>query len=264
MSAVNSYVTALTIAGSDSSGGAGIQADLKIFSALGVYGMSALTALTAQNTCGVKSVFEVSPEFVAEQIDAVFEDIRVDAVKIGMIHRAEIIEKVVDRLAHHRVKNIVLDPVMVAKGGANLLQKNAVDALRALFPLATVLTPNLPEASVLLGRPIQSENEMEAAANDLLETGVQSVLIKGGHLAGEKSSDYLVSRCGLSTWFVSNRIQTQNTHGTGCTLSAAIAARLAHGSDLKSAVAQAKEYLSTALKKGACFQLGKGHGPVHH
>lgn len=268
MTELKSCPTALSIAGSDSGGGAGIQADLKTFSALGVYGMSAITALTAQNTCEVKSVLDVSPRFLGEQIDAVFEDFQIQAIKIGMLNRAEIIEVVADRLSWHGAKNIVLDPVMVSKSGATLLQKNAISVLKKkLIPLSTILTPNLPEASILLGRLIQSREEMEHAAAELLNYGARSVIVKGGHSKEAKNSaDCFVNNenRGAALWLDSPRIETKNTHGTGCTFSAAIAAFLARSLNISTAVTEAKSYLTHALREGEKFRIGRKHGPVHH
>ncbi|HMP75360.1 MAG TPA: bifunctional hydroxymethylpyrimidine kinase/phosphomethylpyrimidine kinase [Kiritimatiellia bacterium] len=256
----------LTIAGSDSGGGAGIQADLKTFSALGGYGMSAITALTAQNTQGVRGIHEVPPAFVAEQIDAVLEDIGVDAVKIGMLASPAIITAVADRLRHHRVARVVLDPVMVATSGDKLLRDDAIEALQAeLFPLATVLTPNAREAEVLLGRPLRTDEDAAAAARDLLARGPGAVLVKGGHFDGTTSSDVLAGRGEADVrWFRAPRIDTRNTHGTGCTLSAAIAAGLGRGLLVFEAVREAKAYISAAITAGATLHIGRGHGPVHH
>ena len=239
---------ALTIAGSDSSGGAGIQADLKTFAALGVYGASVITALTAQNTQGVTGIHDVPADFVTKQIDAVFGDLAVNAVKIGMLSRVEAIEAVAAGLDRHNAANIVLDPVMVATSGDRLLAKNAVETLtRRLFPRATVVTPNLPEAAALLGvGPARNEDEMEAQARALMKLGAQAVLIKGGHGAGEESVDLLVETSGHTRLAV-RRIRTTNTHGTGCTLSSAVAAGLARGLSLKGAVAAAKDYVTAAI-----------------
>lgn len=261
------YKTALTIAGSDSGGGAGIQADLKTFSALGTYGLSVLTALTAQNTRGVRAVSRVPADFVKDQIDAVFEDIAIDSVKIGMLHRTEIIAVVSNRLRRHRAKNIVLDPVMIAKDNSTLLRESAIAILKEkLIPLATILTPNLPEASALVGRPVKTVDDMRYAGETLLRLGPKSVLIKGGHLKGNRCDDLLMLKdCAAAPlWLTSPRINTANIHGTGCTLSAAIAANLAKGLDLRTAVLAAKAYLSDAIRRGTRFKLGNGHGPVCH
>ncbi len=255
----------LSIAGSDPSGGAGIQADLKAFSARGVYGMAALTALTAQNTQGVSAVHAVPPDFVAEQIRMVFVDVRVDAVKIGMIANAVIAEAVAGALEPHRGMPIVLDPVMVAKGGASLLDPRAVEALTTrLLPLATLITPNLPEAAALLGeREATDRAAMEAQALRLRALGPAAVLVKGGHLGGTESPDVLVSDAGAH-WFEAPRIPTKNTHGTGCSLSSAIAAELAKGSAPAEAVAAAKAWLAGAVATAGELSVGTGHGPVHH
>ncbi len=263
---MKTYHRTLTVAGSDSGGGAGIQADLKTFAALGCYGMSVITALTAQNTIGVSAIYAVPPEFVARQLDDVLEDIGADAVKIGMLHAPEVIRTVAERLRFYRASNIVLDPVMVAKSGDRLLQEEAIEALSTdLLPLATVITPNLPEAAVLFGRPIEGPEAMEAAARALARQGPAAVLLKGGHLAGERSPDLLYVRDGDTvTRFDASRVKTKNTHGTGCTLSSAIAAGLAHGLGLAEAVGRAKEYITGALRTGAGYRVGCGHGPVHH
>lgn len=255
----------LSIAGSDPSGGAGIQADLKAFSARGVYGMAALTALTAQNTRGVSAVHAVPPDFVAEQIRMVLAEVRVDAVKIGMIANAGIAEAVAGALEPHRGMPIVLDPVMVAKGGASLLDPRAVEALTTrLLPLATLITPNLPEAAALLGEPEAMNREtMEAQALRLRALGPAAVLVKGGHLGGTESPDVLVSKAG-TCWFEAPRIQTKNTHGTGCSLSSAIAAELAKGSAPAEAVAVAKAWLAGAVVAAGDLSVGTGHGPIHH
>jgi hydroxymethylpyrimidine/phosphomethylpyrimidine kinase len=258
------YYRVLTIATSDSGGGAGIQADLKTFSANGCYGMSVLAALTAQNTAQVTGIFPVPPEFVARQIDAVMTDIGTDAVKIGMLYSQDLIAVVAERLAYYQVKNIVVDPVMVSKSGARLLQADAVEALKTLlFPLAALVTPNLPEASDLLGRPVEKAEDMETACRDLAGFGPRAVLLKGGHLEGKQSPDLLYHGGGFS-YFTSERIETRNTHGTGCTLSSAIAAGLAKGMDIASAVGAAKKYIGAAIEAGALYAIGKGHGPVHH
>jgi phosphomethylpyrimidine kinase len=255
----------LSIAGSDPSGGAGIQADLKSFSARGVFGMAALTSLTAQNTQGVSGVVAVDPSFVAEQIRMVFTDVRVDAVKIGMIVNATIAEAVADVLESHQGIPVVLDPVMVAKGGASLLDPEAVEALRSrLLPLATVITPNLPEAAVLLGeRETADRATMGDQARRLLALGPAAVLLKGGHLAGEESPDVLVTR-ERTDWFDAPRIPTRNMHGTGCSLSSAIAAELAKGLSVRTATRIAKDWLTEAVEAADQLSVGSGHGPVHH
>ncbi|MDR7142722.1 bifunctional hydroxymethylpyrimidine kinase/phosphomethylpyrimidine kinase [Rhizobium sp. BE258] len=255
----------LSIAGSDPSGGAGIQTDLKAFSARGTYGMAVLTALTAQNTTGVSAVQTVSPAFVAEQIRMVFADVRVDAVKIGMIANAAIAEAVADALQPHRGIPIVLDPVMIAKGGATLLDIAAIGALTTrLLPLATMLTPNLPEAAALLGEGhAESREQMQDQARKLLTLGPGMVLLKGGHLGGNDSPDVLASADHI-TWFEAPRVPTKNTHGTGCTLSSALAAELAKGKSPEAAVAIAKRYLADAVAAAGQLGVGSGHGPVHH
>jgi hydroxymethylpyrimidine/phosphomethylpyrimidine kinase len=256
---------ALTIAGSDSSGGAGIQADLKTFAALGVYGASVITALTAQNTQGVGAIHDVPAGFIAAQIDAVFSDLDVAAVKIGMLSQTASIETVAIGLDRHHAKNIVLDPVMVAASGDRLLAPDAVAALRhALFPAALVITPNLPEAAALLdGEVARNEADMEAQARALLDLGARHVLIKGGHGEGESSVDLLVGQGGTER-FAAGRIATRNTHGTGCTLSSAIAAGLAKGLPLKAAVQAAKTYVTAAIAAADTLHVGHGHGPLHH
>lgn len=256
---------ALTIAGSDSSGGAGIQADLKTFAALGVYGASAITALTAQNTKGVAGIHAVPAAFVAAQIDAVFSDLDVGAVKIGMVAQAESIDAIASALSRWKPGHIVLDPVMVATSGDRLLAAEAVEALRTkLMPLASVITPNLPEAAALLDEPIaKSEAEIESQGRRLLGLGCRAVLIKGGHGEGTESIDYLVS-ADKTIALAAPRIATQNTHGTGCSLSSAVAASLAKGEDLETAVRNAKSWISAAIASADRFSVGHGHGPIHH
>ncbi|MEX0840898.1 MAG: bifunctional hydroxymethylpyrimidine kinase/phosphomethylpyrimidine kinase [Xanthobacteraceae bacterium] len=256
---------AITIAGSDSSGGAGIQADLKTFSALGVYGASVITALTAQNTQGVTAIHDVPPQFIAAQIDAVFSDLNVSAVKIGMLSRPEAIEAVAAGLDRHKARNVVLDPVMIAASGDRLLAPEAVAVLRRLLiPRALVITPNLPEAAALLDAPLaRTEPEMREQAEKLLALGARAVLIKGGHAQGAESVDILVEP-GAVARLAAARIATQNTHGTGCTLSSAIAAGLAKGLDLAEAVREAKAYVTAAIAAADRLKIGHGHGPVHH
>lgn len=254
----------LTIAGTDPTGGAGIQADIKTFSAMGAYAMSVVTAVVAQNTQGVRAFVALEPEFVAAQIDAVFEDVRVDAVKIGMVANEAIARAIAERLRHHGARNIVLDPVMVAKSGDHLLAPKAVSALRDfLVPLSDVITPNLPEAGVLLGlEPDWSLDEMRRQVRNLHAFGSRWVLLKGGHAGGETSVDLLHS--GDATVELSApRIATKNDHGTGCTLSAAIAALLP-SCDVEDAVRQAKDYLQGALAAADRLDVGHGHGPLHH
>lgn len=252
---------ALTIAGSDSGGGAGIQADLKTFSAFGVFGMSAITAVTAQNSLGVHGVFDLPPEFVARQIDVVLDDFGADAVKLGMLSTAEIVAAVADRLRAHRQRHIVVDPVMIAKSGDPLLQPSARAALvKEALPLAEVVTPNLPEAAVLAGMAVESERDMEEAARRILALGPRAVLVKGGHLSGE-AVDLLWDGRELSR-FHGPRVDSPNTHGTGCTFSAAIAAGLARGRPLVEAVREGKRYVTAAIREG--FRVGGGVGALRH
>lgn len=253
--------TALSIAGSDSSGGAGIQADIKTMTLNGVYAMSAVTALTAQNTTGVTGIFEVTPEFLAQQIDAVFTDIPPDAVKIGMVSSSELISVIADKLKEYGAKNIVVDPVMVSTAGARLMKEEALQALEnELIPLAAVITPNIPEAEILSGMKIQNAEDMTTAAKMIGDKFGCAVLLKGGHSISD--ADDLLYAEGSCKWFRGKRIDNPNTHGTGCTLSSAIAADLAKGYDLERAVECAKEYVSGAL--GAMLDLGKGSGPMNH
>ena len=251
----------LTIAGSDSSGGAGIQADLKTFAAHGVFGMSVITAVTAQNTCGVTAVQDISPDIITAQIDAVFSDIRVDAVKIGMVSRTKSIHAIAEALKKWKPPVIVVDPVMISKSGYPLLQPDACDALiKELLPLATLLTPNLPEAEAICGFIIKTEQEMEKAAAHIISLGAKAVLVKGGHL--ESSADDYLYNGKEGIWLPGERIVTEHTHGTGCTLSSALASNLAKGLPLTEAVKAAKVYVTTAIQHG--IALGKGHGPTHH
>ena len=253
--------TALTIAGSDSSGGAGIQADIKAMTMNGVYAMSAVTALTAQNTTGVRAIQESTPEFLAQQIDAVFEDIYPDAVKIGMVASSELIRVIADRLRYYKAKNIVVDPVMAATSGSSLMKNDAVQTLiEELLPLAAVVTPNIPEAQVLSGLTIETRADMEAAAKKIGDSHGCAVLLKGGHSISD-ANDLLYAGGGL-TWFEGRRIDNPNTHGTGCTLSSSIAAKLARGCSLTESVRQAKDYISGALS--AMLDLGQGSGPMDH
>ncbi len=253
--------TALTIAGSDSSGGAGIQADIKTMIANGVYAMSAITALTAQNTTGVTGIMEVTPEFLEEQLDNIFTDIRPDAVKIGMVSSGSLIRAIAGKLTQYQAENIVVDPVMVATSGAKLISDEAVQALKEyLLPMAAVLTPNVPEAEVLAGIPVKSEEDMETAAEIISETYHCAVLLKGGHQLNDAND--LLFRDGTAKWFRGKRIDNPNTHGTGCTLSSAIASNLAKGFALEESVERAKDYISGAL--GAMLDLGKGSGPMDH
>ena len=253
--------TALSIAGSDSSGGAGIQADLKTMTMNGVFAMSAVTALTAQNTNGVSAIMEATPEFLRQQIDAVFEDIRPDAVKIGMVSSQGLIEVIADRLAAYRAERVVVDPVMVATSGSRLLEPDAVTALEErLLPLATVATPNIPEAEILSGLSIRTEADMERSARIISEKHGCAVLCKGGHNVNDAND--LLWADGKATWFRGKHIDNPNTHGTGCTLSSAIAANLAKGFDLAESVRRAKDYISGALS--AMLDLGRGRGPMNH
>ena len=253
--------TALSIAGSDSCGGAGIQADLKTMTMHGVYAMSAITALTAQNTTGVRAIQESSPEFLQQQIDAVFEDIVPDAVKIGMVSSAELIKVIAERLRYYHARNVVVDPVMVATSGSALMKTDAVQTLTAeLMPLAAVITPNIPEAQILSGLTIESIEAMQTAAKQIGDTHGCAVLLKGGHSVND-ANDLLYAN-GQFRWFHGKRIKNPNTHGTGCTLSSAIAANLAKGYTLSDAVQRAKEYISGALS--AMLDLGQGSGPMNH
>jgi hydroxymethylpyrimidine/phosphomethylpyrimidine kinase len=256
---------ALTIAGSDSSGGAGIQADLKTFAALGVYGASVITALTAQNTRGVSGIHQVPAEFVIAQIDAVFSDLAVDAVKIGMVAQLATIDAIAAGLARWSPRHVVLDPVMVATSGDRLLAADAIAALRTqLIPRAALITPNLPEAAALLDEPLAaSAAEIERQGKRLLAMGCPAVLIKGGHGEGSESTDYLVTASGVIA-LSAPRVATQNTHGTGCSLSSAIAAGLAKGEDMETAVRNAKAWVSAAIAAADRFAVGHGHGPIHH
>ena len=253
--------TALTIAGSDCSGGAGIQADLKTMTVNGVYAMSAITALTAQNTTGVAGILEVTPDFLKQQIDMIFDDIRPDAVKIGMVSSSALIRVIAERLRFYRAENIVVDPVMVATSGSALMKNDAVETLiDQLLPLATLVTPNIPEAQVLSGMSIETEEEMEAAAKKIGDACHCAVLVKGGHNINDAND--LLYADGRLQWFYGKRIDNPNTHGTGCTLSSAIAANLAKGYPLTQSVQKAKEYISGAL--AAMLDLGKGSGPMNH
>lgn len=253
--------TALTIAGSDCSGGAGIQADIKTMTMNGVYAMSAVTALTAQNTTGVTGIQESSPEFLKMQLDAVFEDIYPDAVKIGMVASGELIRAIADRLRHYDAGNVVIDPVMVSTSGSALMRNDAVDTLvKELLPLATLVTPNIPEAEVLSGRTISTKEDMIEAAKQIGDENHCAVLLKGGHSVND-ANDLLYAE-GRLTWFQGKRIDNPNTHGTGCTLSSAIASNLAKGFSLEDSVERAKSYISEAL--GAMLDLGKGSGPMQH
>jgi len=259
------YARVLTIAGSDSGGGAGIQADLKTFAALGCYGMSAITALTAQNTVGVQGIHAVPAEFLKVQIQSVVEDIGVDAIKIGMLHAPGIVEVVAWAIDHYQLKNVVLDPVMVATSGDRLIANETVQVLvRELFPRVNVITPNLDEAALLLGRDIPNAEALDTAAQDLLAMGANAVLLKGGHLAGDELVDLLVQANGPSQRLASTRVPSRNVHGTGCTLSSAIAAHLALGHPLGDSVRLARSFILGAIAQGADVTTGHGHGPLNH
>ena len=259
------YARVLTIAGSDSGGGAGIQADLKTFAALGCYGMSAITALTAQNTVGVQGIHAVPASFLKAQIQSVMDDIGVDALKIGMLHEPGIVEVVAWAIDHYNIGQVVLDPVMVATSGDRLIAQETVQVLvRELFPRVTVVTPNLDEAQLLLGQPIANAQALDAAAQGLLAMGAKAVLLKGGHLASDEVVDVLVQAQGPTRRLASSRIPSRNVHGTGCTLSSAIAAHLALGHGLEDAVVQARTFILSAIEHGAQVQTGQGHGPLNH
>jgi len=255
----------LTIAGSDSGGGAGIQADLKTFSALGVFGMSAITALTAQNTIGVQGVYEIDPSFIGKQIDSVMSDIGADSWKTGMLVNAEIIQVVADRARNYNVELLVIDPVMIAKSGDPLLKTVAIEALiTELIPLAYVITPNHHEAQALTKLKIENLTDAREAAQEIHDQGAQNVVIKGGHLPGVRNAIDLLYDGSNFTEFHAHRINTKNTHGTGCTFASALAAELAKGNDIKSAVHTAKAYLTAAIQKADGLRIGKGHGPTNH
>ena len=260
------YRRVLTIAGSDSGGGAGIQADLKTFAANECYGFSVLTALTAQNTQGVTAIHAVPANFVEAQMDAVLTDIGTDAIKIGMLFSAELIEVIAGQLKKYGAEKIILDPVMVAQSGDKLLQDDAIQAIKEyLMPLADVVTPNIPEAEVLIDRDIRGLDDMQTAAKSLAECGSRSILIKGGHLEDNDSTDLLYLPA--EDRFVrleAQRIASNNNHGTGCTLSSAIASYMARGNDIEDAVRKAKTYIQNAIRAGAEYTIGHGHGPVHH
>ena len=263
--AFSRYARVLSIAGSDSGGGAGIQADLKTFSALGCYGMTAITALTAQNTLGVSGIHAVPPAFLKAQIQAVVEDIGVDAVKLGMLHAPEVVEVVAWAIDHYRLPNVVLDPVMVATSGDRLIAQETVAVLvRELFPRAVVVTPNLDEAALLIGHDIAGVEALDDAASELLALGARAVLLKGGHLPGDDVVDLLAEADGERLRLSSTRISSRNLHGTGCTLSSAIAAHLALGYALPEAVERARGYVVAAMAAGADIQIGAGHGPLNH
>jgi hydroxymethylpyrimidine/phosphomethylpyrimidine kinase len=259
------YARVLSIAGSDSGGGAGIQADLKTFSALGCYGMTAITAITAQNTLGVSAIHGVPPEVLRAQIRAVLDDIGADAIKIGMLHSPEVVAVVAQALDDYRISHVVLDPVMVATSGDRLMAQETVQVLvKELFHRATLITPNLDEAELLLGRPITRAAEFEGATHDLLALGAPAVLLKGGHLDSDEIVDVLATGNGHTQRWVSPRIASRNVHGTGCTLSSAIAAHLALGISLPQAVAESRGYVLASIAAGAAVHTGAGHGPLNH
>ena len=259
------YPRVLSIAGSDSGGGAGIQADLKTFSALGCFGMTAITALTAQNTCGVRSIHGAPPEMLRDQIDAVMDDIGADAVKIGMLHSPEIVRTVAQAIDRHGLSNVVFDPVMVATSGAVLIDNTAVEVLvRELFGRVAVITPNLDEAALLVGQALTSPQDMEQAAMTLLGQGARAVLLKGGHLQGAVVVDLLLTAAGEKVWMEGARIHSPNTHGTGCTLSSAMAAHLALGATLTEAVQRGREFVRAALLAGSRVRTGRCSGPLNH
>lgn len=260
------YPTVLTIAGSDSGGGAGIQADIKAISAMGCYAASAITAITVQNTVGVQAVHPVPLDILAGQIDVVLSDIGADAIKIGMLHSAEVVNLVAEKIEQYGIKNVVLDPVMVSTSGHRLIEETAIDSLKSrLMPLARVITPNIPEAEILCGKKIASEKEFAEVAKILSLDNTVSVLLKAGHLTGETLVDYFYNaEDGSIALLPSKRVNTRNTHGTGCTLSSAFAAALAKGETLTKAAQSAKQYIQQAIISGAEYQIGKGHGPVNH
>ena len=257
--------SALTIAGSDSSGGAGIQADLKTMHGCGVYGMSAITAITAQNTTGVRSIMKVTGEVLSDQLDMVFTDIYPDAVKIGMTFQSDLIEVIADRLSYYKAGNIVLDPVMVATSGARLMEEDAISSLcKKLIPLASLITPNIPEAEVLLGADeIKTKDDMEMAASEIVQIYGCNCLVKGGHMLNDSySSDVLATTDDRLLWYEAKRVDNPNTHGTGCTLSSAIASYMALGFDIPDSIEKAKEYLDKSIRQQ--LDLGRGHGPLWH
>ncbi len=260
------YKRVLSIAGSDPSGGAGIQADLKAFSACGCFGTTAIVAVVDENTIGVTGVHPIPVDFVTGQIKSVLDDIGTDAIKIGMLHSSELIMGIKNTLLKYDVKNIVLDPVMVATSGDLLLQTEAIDTLKEeLLPMARIITPNIPEAEILLGKKISSQTDLPILAKELSDKYGVSVLLKAGHLTDDELIDiFYNAETGVSTPLKSKRVYTKNTHGTGCTFSSAVAAFLAHGFEMTDAVLRAKEYMIKAIEMGADYQIGKGHGPVHH
>lgn len=259
------YSTVLTIAGSDSSGGAGIQADLKTFSALGVYGMSVLTAITAQNTRGVKGIQAVSPDIIRKQLEAVFEDIPVNAIKTGMLYNKETVEAIADIFDKYKPGVLIIDPVMISTSGSKLMEKDAIQAaVQKLFPLATLITPNIDEAEYLSGIPIHNVLDMDKAAERILQSGCNAVLVKGGHMKGNHMTDRLLIQGQPPVSIEGKTVKTLNTHGTGCTLSSAITAYLALDNELVDAVASARKYIGNALEAGSDVLVGSGYGPVNH
>ena len=260
------YITTLTIAGSDPSSGAGIQADLKTFSALGCYGLTVITALTAQNTQGVKGIHEIPAKFVELQLKTLFSDIHIDAVKIGMIFSKECIQTVVNQLKQFAPKYVILDPVMTAQGGCHLIKKDSLDCLRSdLFPLSDIVTPNIPEAMAITGQSIDSVDDMKTAARSIANYGCKTVLIKGGHLKGTACIDILYfPKHDRFILFESKKIESSHTHGTGCTLSSAIAAYVAKGNSIEQAVMLSKQFIEKAIQSGKYYSLGKGNGPLNH
>lgn len=261
----NKYPTVLTIAGTDPTGGAGIQADLKTFAALGCYGMSVVTALVAQNTCGVRAIHSVPPEFVKEQLLAVLEDVHPDAIKIGMVHSVALVNVIAEILGSYPEIPVVFDPVMIATSGHRLIEEDTVKAItERLFPLAKIITPNMDEASLLSDIPVKTKDDMYEASAHIMSLGCNSLLLKGGHLETEELTSMLVNRIGLLQEYTSQRIETKNMHGSGCTLSSAIASYLARGFDLKEAVKEAQEYVHGAIKEAADVVFGKGNGPLNH
>ena len=262
---MKTYPVVLTIAGSDSSGGAGIQADLKTMSAIGVFGTSAITAITAQNTCEVRAIQGIDPSIVRQQIEAVLDDLPCRTVKLGMLYARPTIEAIADCLTHYPLDHIVLDPVMVSTSGCRLIEEEAIEAVKSLLlPRATLVTPNIPETEILSGLPVTNERDMKLAAQRLFRIGCRAVLIKGGHLEGTESYDLLFTPHADPVRYTSSRVATRNTHGTGCTFSSAIASYLALGRTLPDAVAAAKHYLTQALRAGADVTIGHGHGAVNH
>lgn len=259
------YLKTLTVAGSDSCGGAGIQADIKTMSALGCYAASVVTSVTAQNTIGVSAIQPIAPNVVAAQLRAVMDDIRPDAIKIGMVNDAATIRTIADVLSEYKPRRLVVDPVMVSTSGSQLMEETAVQTFcERLLPMASLLTPNIPEAEVLSGIAIRSEEQMDNAARLMMNLGCRNLLIKGGHIEGNEKADRLYRHDGSCTVFAGKTIETRNTHGTGCTLSSAIASFLARGEELAGAVRLAKDYVGKAISAGADVQIGSGHGPVNH